>query len=87
MIARFLQFVFVVVIFRVLWRLVTAALGASRELPPSEPIRQGEMVRDPICGVYVLRQRAIEEKRGDKLMYFCSEQCRAAFRLSEARVS
>lgn len=95
MIARLLQFVLFVLVFRFVWRLVVAALGAGRDFRsysgegviPSEPMRQGEMVRDPVCGVYVLRQRAIEEERGGKVMHFCSEQCRAAFGPSEARVS
>ena len=92
MIVRLLQFVFIVLLFRFLWRLVALAWGGRGQSfppapPPREPIPQGEMVRDPVCGVYILRERAIEERRGGELLHFCSEQCRTAFRPTEASVS
>lgn len=41
--------------------------------PPSEPT---ELVQDPQCGVYFLRQRGIEARIGGKVMSFCSQKCR-----------
>lgn len=39
---------------------------------------EGEMLRDPECGVYVLKERAVVRRiRGD-VLYFCGEECAAA---------
>jgi uncharacterized protein len=36
----------------------------------------GELVRDPQCGTYVPRTRAIAVVRGGETLYFCSAKCR-----------
>ncbi|PIR16005.1 MAG: hypothetical protein COV48_11170 [Elusimicrobia bacterium CG11_big_fil_rev_8_21_14_0_20_64_6] len=38
----------------------------------------GEMVRDPECGVYVLRDRAVTRVMRGRALCFCSEECAAA---------
>lgn len=91
MIVRLLQFVFIVLLFRFLWRLIALVWGGRAQSfpsapPPREPIPQGEMVRDPVCGVYILRERAIEERRAGERSHFCSERCRAAYRPNEVSV-
>jgi YHS domain-containing protein len=35
-----------------------------------------ELIRDPHCGTYFLRQRGVEARIGGKKIYFCSEECR-----------
>jgi YHS domain-containing protein len=35
-----------------------------------------ELIRDPQCGTYFLRQRGVEARIGGKRIYFCSEECR-----------
>jgi YHS domain-containing protein len=35
-----------------------------------------KMVRDPVCGTYVVPGRALELPRGRETVYFCSKQCR-----------
>jgi hypothetical protein len=47
--------------------------GASRALR-----RDGEMVRDPVCGTWVDRRLALPGRRGDAVVSVCSEKCRAA---------
>lgn len=37
------------------------------------------LVRDPVCGKYVVQSRALTGGRGDQLQYFCSEKCRDEF--------
>ena len=47
--------------------------------PPSAgPIERagGELVRDPQCGTYVPKARAIAVQRGGETLYFCSAKCR-----------
>ena len=38
-----------------------------------------QLVRDPVCGTYVPRTRALTAGSGAALRYFCSEQCREAY--------
>ena len=47
--------------------------------PPSTgPLERagGELVRDPQCGTYVPKARAIAVQRGGETLYFCSAKCR-----------
>jgi YHS domain-containing protein len=39
----------------------------------------GELVRDPQCGTYVPKSRAIAVGTGTAAIYFCSATCRDAF--------
>ena len=34
-----------------------------------------DMVQDPQCGVYVSPKEAFSARVGDKVLYFCSQQC------------
>lgn len=47
--------------------------GAAGALP-----RDGEMVRDPVCGTWVDRRLALPGRRGDEVVSVCSDKCRAA---------
>lgn len=38
-----------------------------------------EMVRDPVCGRYVLANQAFHLSRGGINLFFCSEDCRRKF--------
>ena len=47
--------------------------------PPSTgPLERagGELVRDPQCGTYVPKARAIAVLRGSETLHFCSAKCR-----------
>lgn len=76
-----LLFVLLLVAARAVWRLLTGvAQGASsgpsgRSGPPASPPAV-KMVRDPVCGTYVVPGRALELARGRETLYFCSEKCR-----------
>ncbi len=37
------------------------------------------LVRDPVCGTYVEPSRAVSERTGSTVHYFCSESCRRSF--------
>ncbi len=74
----FLLFVFLV---RAVWRLLGGVVqGASGggtgagHRPASPPAMR--MVRDPVCGTYVVPGKALELARGRETVYFCSETCR-----------
>ena len=42
-------------------------------------VAAGEMVQDPVCGTYVDRDSAITVKNGDRILYFCSYECRKKY--------
>lgn len=51
---------------------------AERSVPP--PAYEGTVKRDPVCGMHVDVQVAVEEILDGRTFYFCSENCREAFR-------
>ena len=86
-IARFLRFVFWVVI--VSWsvsllRRLVASMGAAATHGndpldvPSDAVSR-KLVRDPVCGIHVAEGLAIAERSGGAPVYFCSEECRNKF--------
>jgi YHS domain-containing protein len=36
---------------------------------------KGDMVRDPVCGTFVLKEIALKRKVRDEELFFCSEEC------------
>jgi YHS domain-containing protein len=85
-----IRFILVMLVVRAIWRLlagvVEGAMGpaATRQGPRKreEPV---PLVRDPVCGTYVPRARALTSGTGDAIQYFCSERCRAEYRSGRAR--
>lgn len=63
---------------RALSRLVRGVLegaGYQRQMPPQQ---QGVgLVRDPVCGVFVVPGQALSAGAGMATKYFCSEKCRS----------
>jgi YHS domain-containing protein len=47
---------------------------------PGDLKQGGELVRDPHCGTYVPKARAIAVSVGSETHYFCSAACRDAYR-------
>jgi tetratricopeptide (TPR) repeat protein len=79
-----LEFVFVLLAARAFWRLVGGIVqgiaGTPRDVAP--PSRGVAMVRDPVCGTFVLPDRAVTLAAGGQRLYFCSAACRDAYRAS-----
>jgi YHS domain-containing protein len=71
-----------VLVARTFWRfvgsIVEGALGTTGRSsgPPENGV---PMVRDPVCGTFVLPSRAIAVHEQGRATYFCSENCRQAF--------
>jgi YHS domain-containing protein len=63
---------------RALWRLLDGIVeGASRGSRGSQvPQRGMQMARDPVCGTFVVADRALSLTDGDTTVYFCSDACR-----------
>ncbi len=49
--------------------------------PPADGVR---MMRDPVCGTFVVPSRAITAGSGEQVHYFCSTKCRDAYRARTA---
>jgi YHS domain-containing protein len=74
------------IIGRLFWRLmdgviegITGQPRSRRTQTPSVP-----MVRDPVCGTFVLPDRAVSLAEGRHAIYFCSEACRDRYRARSA---
>jgi YHS domain-containing protein len=82
LVRSFLLFLLFLFLARAVWRLVTGVVqGASGGDQPTPAQRSTshpavKMVRDPVCGTYVVPGKALELARGRETLYFCSEKCR-----------
>jgi len=56
--------------------LVAGLNEQSRRMPGQQP---AQLVRDPICGTFVLPARALPLNRSGETQYFCSERCRQRY--------
>ncbi|MBI2833289.1 MAG: hypothetical protein HYX76_02555 [Acidobacteria bacterium] len=74
-----LRLLLFVLIIRALWRLIAGIIQGASGAPAEKGI---PLVRDPVCGTFVVRSRALTAGTGSDTHYFCSERCRDAFRLN-----
>jgi len=76
----------VVFIARSFWRIVDGIIeGASGQRPSSRAPTSGvPMARDPVCGTFVLPDRAVTLADGRQRLYFCSTACRDRYRARTA---
>ena len=67
---------------RAFWRLLDGIVeGASRGSRGTQvPQRGMQMVRDPVCGTFVVPDRALSLGDGSTTVYFCSETCRDQYK-------
>ena len=68
--------ILIVLVARSLSRLLRGVLegaGYTRDRAPHPSVG---LVRDPVCGVFVVPGRALSEGTGSATRYFCSEDCR-----------
>jgi YHS domain-containing protein len=56
---------------------VLEGAGYSRD---TRVVRGAALVKDPICGIYVVPGQALALGTGRDAKYFCSEKCRTAWR-------
>jgi YHS domain-containing protein len=67
--------VLVYILVRVAWRLMRAVLEGMGYQRQGGDSAVG-LVRDPVCGTFVLPSRALTSGSGTNTRYFCSEKCR-----------
>ena len=87
--ARFLLFlVLSILLSRVFWRIAASFMegltGGARR-PSARPPQHGvHMVRDPVCGTFVVPETAVALHDGRSRVYFCSDACRDTYRARTA---
>lgn len=82
-----LLFILAMLVARAFWRLVAGVIAGASLPPPSPsprrrpgvPERGVQMVRDPVCGTFLLPSKALTATERGTVRYFCSEACRQRF--------
>jgi YHS domain-containing protein len=68
--------ILIVIIARSLSRLLHGVLEGAGYIRDNAPQRSVGLVRDPVCGVFVVPGHALTVGTGEATRYFCSEDCR-----------
>jgi YHS domain-containing protein len=89
MVRFILLFILLTIAARMFWRFVDGifegARGQSRSPRSAKPSAPSvPMVRDPVCGTFVLPDRAVALVDGRERLYFCSDRCRDTYRARTA---
>jgi YHS domain-containing protein len=73
-----IYFVLLVIIGRMVWRFMYSIFeGAGMLKEPRDRERAAvKLVRDPVCGLFVVPSQALTSGSGTSTRYFCSEKCR-----------
>ncbi|MEK6815532.1 MAG: YHS domain-containing protein [Nitrospirota bacterium] len=56
-------------------------VSQRREEGRGNVVEGGDMVRDPVCGVYVAKRTALARHYGGETHYFCGETCAKKFEI------
>lgn len=91
MLRTILLFILVVFVARAFWRVLDGVLDGMRSGPgvdaaPRPPARSVQMARDPVCGTYVVPDRAVTITVAGRTVHFCSTGCRDAYLARPAQV-
>lgn len=62
------------------WRGLSAGLSGGGVQRSGVPTRSVQMVRDPVCGTFVVPDRSLTLSVGRQQVHFCSPACRDAYR-------
>ncbi len=82
MLGWILRLILLLIVIRLLWRFIAGIIQGMSGTPARAPgaTRGGDravpLVRDPVCGTYVVKAKALTSHAGGETHYFCSEDCR-----------
>jgi YHS domain-containing protein len=54
-------------------------LRPRRTSGPRPPATRDQLVKDPVCGTYIVRSRAVSRAGAEGSRYFCSPECASRF--------
>jgi hypothetical protein len=81
---QILLFILILLVVRVLSRMAAGVLQGLSGPPTGQrgrvPSKGVHMVRDPVCGTFVVPDRALMLTDGARSVYFCSTACRDGYR-------
>ena len=80
MVRLILWIVLAIIVVRMVWRFARAVMEGGGMLKESSAPTAVKLVRDPVCGVFVVPQQALTAGSGASIRYFCSEKCRSAWK-------
>jgi YHS domain-containing protein len=79
-----IRFILLSVLLTLAWRAVAQLVDGIRQGlqgPPRRESRRGvHMARDPVCGTFVVPDRAVSLVEAGGRIYFCSAACRETYR-------
>jgi YHS domain-containing protein len=81
MIGWILRLLLLLIVVRLVWRFIAGVMDGMNPAPRSTG-KNGQkkpsvpLVKDPVCGTYIVRDRALTLDAGTQTQYFCSEACR-----------
>ena len=84
MIGIALRLLFVLFVLRSVLRLARGIAQGLQAPSAPKPPAAVPLVRDPVCGTYVVPANALSAGSGAQAKFFCSENCRRAYGQSEA---
>lgn len=92
MLRLILLLILVAFIARAFWRVMDGVIdgirgGRASQVPQPGAPHGVPMARDPVCGTFVLPDRAVTLSTGRETVFFCSTQCRDAYRPGRAEPS
>jgi uncharacterized protein len=75
-----LLFLLVMLLLRAAWRLIGGIVEGASRSRSGIPQRGTRMVRDPVCGTFVVQSRALSATAGGETAWFCSDECRGRWK-------
>jgi YHS domain-containing protein len=67
-----------------LWGGIMEGLTGGQTTTTNMPQQGVQMVRDPVCGTFIIPDRALTLSVGRQQLYFCSTGCRDKYRARTA---
>lgn len=74
------RFLVVMVLMRLAWKFLAGLAQGAPARAQAPAAKAVSLVRDPACGTYIDRSRAMTLGYKGETHYFCSEDCRANFK-------
>jgi YHS domain-containing protein len=59
--------------------------GIAEGLQGPRPPKAVPLVRDPVCGTYIVPSNALSAGTGAQMKFFCSENCRRSYTMKIAQ--
>jgi YHS domain-containing protein len=72
--------IFIIRALRGLWGGIVEGFNRPANQRGGVPARGVQMMRDPVCGTFVIPERALSLSIGREVLYFCSPGCRDEYR-------